>query len=110
MKPRERLLADAKAKVLELVNGYQPPAPVTLEINVTQDSLLAWAEEQAAQGKFSPHDLFICKELNEVLATGNVTETELSSRELIAFEKVAATAESLARIEHMLSHGKPLRN
>ncbi len=107
---RERLLADAKAKVLELVNGYQPPAPVTLEINATQDSLLAWAEEQAAQGKFSPHDLFICKELSEVLATGNVTETELSSRELKAFEKVATTAESLARIEHMLSHGKPLRN
>ena len=43
------------------------------------------------------------------MAKGAVTEAELSRRELAAFMRLAARQETLARIEHLLDTGKPLR-
>ena len=44
------------------------------------------------------------------MAEGAVTEAELSRRELAAFMCLAARQETLARIEHLLDTGKPLKN
>ena len=56
------------------------------------------------------YDRVICEALSGIMARGAVTEAELSRRELAAFMRLAAREETLARIEHLLDTGKPLRN
>ena len=56
------------------------------------------------------YERVICEALSGIMASGAVTEAELSRRELAAFMRLAAREETLARIEHLLDTGKPLRN
>ena len=68
------------------------------------------------QGKATPHDEVITKELAVILSGGDtditetVTDDQLLKMERQAFMKLIKTPASLARIEHMLETGKPLRN
>ncbi len=115
---RKRLLADAKAKVLELAEGYQPPVPFALTLpGASGKAALQMAVDGfKAQGKVSPHDEVVADALTTVLTGGNadvtapVTEAELLRLEREEFLKLAQTPATLARIEHMLKTGKPLRN
>jgi len=116
---RDRLLADAKAKALALVEaGYRPPAPP--EISLPGPSGRA-ALEMAVQGfratgVATPHDVVVAGELARVLTGGDtdptetLSEDELSRLEREAFLSLVRTPGTLARIEHMLETGKPLRN
>ncbi len=115
---RERLLADAKAKALSLVPGYAPPAPrtVTLPGARGKGMLMAGVNAMAAAGKVTPHDLVVADQLASVVSGGDtdgstaLTETSLLTLERSHFMQLAHTPGTLARIEHMLATGKPLRN
>jgi 3-hydroxyacyl-CoA dehydrogenase len=115
---RDRLLADAKAKVLGMVEGYTPPEPV--EINLpgatARVAMTMGVEGFAKLGKLTPHDSVVAGELMEVLSGGDtdvtepLTEADLLALELEHFMNLARHPDTLARMEHMLETGKPLRN
>lgn len=116
---RDRLLADAKAKALELVEaGYEPPEPaeVTLPGPSGRAALEMAVDGFLANGKATPHDGVVAKRLAVVLSGGDtdltetVSEDDLSRLEREAFMDLVKTPATLARIEHMLETGKPLRN
>jgi 3-hydroxyacyl-CoA dehydrogenase len=116
---RDRLLADAKNRALELAENYRPPEPVQLLLPGPSGkaALLLTAKELRAQGKLSPHDEFIAALLADVLSGGPdadpgrpVAEDEILRLERQAVLRLLRTEESAARIEHMLSTGRPLRN
>jgi 3-hydroxyacyl-CoA dehydrogenase len=116
---RDRLLADAKAKALELAADYRPPQPAELRLPgpTAKKALDLAVEGFAAQGKATPHDVVVCDALARVLSGGEaadvtraVTEDELLDLEREQFMRLVRTPGTVARIEHMLSTGKPLRN
>jgi 3-hydroxyacyl-CoA dehydrogenase len=115
---RDRLLADAKAKALELAANYTPPEPVKLRLpGPTARAALGLAVDGfRLQGKATPHDVVVSSALAGVLGGGDtditreVDEDELLELERAAFMKLVRNPATIARIEHMLTTGKPLRN
>jgi 3-hydroxyacyl-CoA dehydrogenase len=115
---RDRLLADAQARVLELADDYVPPEPVTLHLpGATARAALSLAVEGfKAVGLASEHDARIAMAVADVITGGDtditdeVTEQDLLKLERKAFMSLLRTAPTVARLEHMLSTGKPLRN
>ena len=115
---RDRLLADAKAKALALVEGYKPPEPQEMQLPGPSGAL---AMKLAAQGFHkrgiaTDHDLVVSTALADVLAGGEtdlmdtVTEDRMLALERTGFMTLMKTAATLARVEHTLVTGKPLRN
>ncbi|MDQ2103208.1 3-hydroxyacyl-CoA dehydrogenase/enoyl-CoA hydratase family protein [Azospirillum isscasi] len=116
---RDRLLADAKAKALELAANYTPPekATYTLPGPNGRTALELFLEGFALQGKATPHDMVVCGKLAEVLTGGAkadvtqpVTEDQMLALERAAFMELVRTTGTIDRVEHMLTTGKPLRN
>jgi 3-hydroxyacyl-CoA dehydrogenase len=115
---RDRLLADAKAKALSMVEGYQ--APEKSEISLPGPSgriaLQMAVDALRLKGVATPHDEVVAGELAFVLSGGetDITETvgddHLLKLERQAFMSLIRQPATLARIEHMLDTGKPLRN
>ncbi|MGD9901900.1 MAG: 3-hydroxyacyl-CoA dehydrogenase NAD-binding domain-containing protein [Vicinamibacterales bacterium] len=117
---RERLIADAKAVALARADaGYRPPAPRTA-IPVGGESLaaalklgvhLAWRA-----GRATDHDAHIGRILATLFAGGAVAHrTTISEQHFLDLEREAflallGEAKTLARIQHTLTTGKPLRN
>jgi 3-hydroxyacyl-CoA dehydrogenase len=115
---RDRLLADAKARALALVDGYVPPAPPEFRLPGPsgRTAMDMAAEAFRKQGIATPHDIVVADTLAEVLSGGDtdmldiLPESRLLELERAAFMKLAHTAPTLARIESVLETGKPLRN
>jgi 3-hydroxyacyl-CoA dehydrogenase len=115
---RDRVLADAKAKALELANGYQPPKDAVISLpGATGVAALKLALAGfVATGKATPHDVTVSLALAKVLTGGKtdhtetITEKDILKLERQAFMELMRTNATLARIEHMLDTGKPLRN
>ncbi len=115
---RDRLLADAKAKVLKLAEGYQPPKDQVISLPGPHGvaALKVALEGFKLAGKLTPHDETVSLALAKVLTGGNtdhtetITEKELMKLERASFMELVKTQATLARIEHMLDTGKPLRN
>jgi 3-hydroxyacyl-CoA dehydrogenase len=115
---RDRLLADAKAKALSLVEGYQPPEPKPLRLpGASGRAALAMAvQQQALLGRATPHDIVVCERLAETLAGGRKDHTEETTEEEVlrlerqSFMALLKTPGTLARVEHMLETGRALRN
>ena len=115
---RYRLLADAKALALKLVDGYAAPQSVGLKLPGVAGKLgLTMATEGFhRRGMATDHDLVVADALADVLSGGTadivdtVGEDTLLSLERAAFMRLLKTDGTLARIEHMLATGKPLRN
>jgi len=116
---RDRLLADAKAKALELAANYTPPEKTTYTLPgpTGQTALEIFLEGFALQGKATPHDMVVCGKLAQILTGGPkaditqpVTEEQMLGLERKAFMELVRTAGTIDRIEHMLTTGKPLRN
>jgi 3-hydroxyacyl-CoA dehydrogenase len=69
-----------------------------------------------AQGKASAHDALVAGRLAEVLSGGSTdmtletTEDQLLALERRAFQALIREPKTLARIEHTLETGRPLRN
>jgi 3-hydroxyacyl-CoA dehydrogenase len=115
---RYRLLADAKALSLKLAQDYVAPKPVELKLPGASGKLaLSLAAQSFHQrGMATDHDLVVANELAEVLSGGPadlvdvVTEDQVLSLERASFMRLLKTDGTLARIEHLLATGKPLRN
>jgi 3-hydroxyacyl-CoA dehydrogenase len=115
---RYRLLADAKALALELAATYVPPKPVELRLPGVAGKLALTmaADSFHKRGIATDHDVVVAGELAEVLSGGSadlidsVDEDQLLTLERAAFMRLLKTDATLARIEHMLVTGKPLRN
>jgi 3-hydroxyacyl-CoA dehydrogenase len=115
---RYRLLADAKARALQLVEGYVPPKPVELRLPGVAGRLAfsSAAESFHRRGLATAHDLVVSDELAGVLSGGPadivdpVSEDQILELEREAFMRLMKTGGTLARIEHLLVTGKPLRN
>jgi 3-hydroxyacyl-CoA dehydrogenase len=115
---RYRLLADAKAKALSLVDGYKAPEPREIVLpgpsgKVAMDQAVA---SFAKLGVATKHDIVVGGELATVLSGGDtdiidvVKESKILDLERESFLRLLRTPATLARIEHMLETGKPLRN
>jgi 3-hydroxyacyl-CoA dehydrogenase len=115
---RYRLLADAKAKALSLVEGYKAPEPreIVLPGPSGKVALDMAVQGFAKTGMATKHDIVVSGELATVLTGGgtdiidNVKETRILELERESFIRLLKTPGTLARIEHMLETGKPLRN
>lgn len=112
------LLGDAKARVLELAEGYAAPQQRT-GIPVLGDAGYAALdraiEAAAASGMASPYDAVVARAVARVLTGGpgaarTVTHAELLDLETAYFETLVFDPRTRARMEHMLEHGTPLRN
>jgi 3-hydroxyacyl-CoA dehydrogenase len=115
---RDRLLAEAKARALELAKGYEPPEAVALHLpGATGRAAIEMAvRDFELKGMVTPHDRVVVEELKQVLTGGDtditdeVSEDDLLKLERAAFMKLIRHPGTLARVEHMLDTGKPLRN
>jgi len=116
---RYRLLADAKAKALSMVDGYQvpePPAPLALPGPSGKVALEMAVSGFQRLGKATVHDGVVSGEVAHVLSGGDtdviklVDEDGLYDLEREAFMRLVRHPGTLARVEHMLLTGKPLRN
>ena len=115
---RDRLLFDAKARALSLVEGYAPPKPPEFRLPGAGGRLamrLA-ADGYHRQGIASAHDLVVADALAEVLTGGDAdyvdaaSEKDLLALERKSFMRLIRTGPTLDRIQHTLETGKPLRN
>jgi 3-hydroxyacyl-CoA dehydrogenase len=115
---RTRVLADAKARAISLTDGYTPPDPQTINLpgESAKVALFMAVDGLAASGKATPHDVVVSRVLAQVLSGGNtdisdsISEQQLLDLELAGFMELVKTKGTIARIEHMLQTGKPLRN
>lgn len=115
---KDRLLADAKARAQALISDYRPPKqPVYTLPGKTAWSALDIAVNNLHQaGKATAYDVEISRQLAKVLSgsdtdiTQPLTEQDLLDLELEAFLYLVQQTGTLARLEHTLKTGKPLRN
>ena len=115
---RDRLLADAKAKALALAEDYTPPEPATVKLpgKTGRVALKMAVRGLAKTRKATAHDLVVVEHLGNVLTGGEtdttreVSEDRLSDLEREALLALIRTPATIARMEHMLETGKPLRN
>jgi 3-hydroxyacyl-CoA dehydrogenase len=117
---RERVLADAKARALELVRGgYEPPQART-DIPAPGENILAALRlgvHIMRQGEYiSDHEVKIATKVAEVLCGGNVTSgTPVSEQYILdlereAFKSLCGERKTQERIQYTLKTGKTLRN
>ena len=114
---RDRLIADAKARVLDLAPDYVAPVPRTITA-LGKDALgnlhyAGWAMKEG--GAITEHEVRIARELAYVLCGGDgpprtVTEQDILDLERDAFLRLLGTRETQERIAYTLKTGKPLRN
>ena len=114
---RDRVLSDAKARVLELAPDYTPPVPRTIRALGSEGlgnlHYGIWAMRQG--GFITDHEVTIGRKIAYVLCGGDgpprtVTEQDILDLEREAFLSLLGTPETRARIAYMLENGKPLRN
>jgi 3-hydroxyacyl-CoA dehydrogenase len=117
---RDFLMEDAKKTVQAMnMEGYRSPRPRE-EIRVAGENTLAmiklalWTLQE--QGFATQHDVTVATKVAHVLCGGHlladtmVSEQYLLDLEREAFLSLCGDPKSQARIQHMLSTGKPLRN
>jgi len=117
---RDFLIEDAKKTVLAMnLEGYTPPRPLD-EIRVPGENTFAlikmavWTLNQ--QGYATDHDVTVSEKVGYVLCGGRVlADTKVSEQYLLdlereAFCSLAGDPKTQARMQHMLTTGKPLRN
>lgn len=116
---RYRLLADAKARALAMVEGYRSPTPPVFRL---PGPTAATAFGLAVDGfhrlrKATDYDVVVSSAVAKVLSGGDradmlieLSEDDVLDLEREAFMALVKTPGTLARVEHMLMTGKPLRN
>lgn len=115
---RSRVMADAKKLALSLAEGYQPPEKMVCSLpgKTAQAALNMAVNNFVKSGKATKHDEVVSKSVGKVLSGGKtditkeMTEQEILDLEREVFMELVKHPDSIARIEHMLETGKPLRN
>ncbi|MHB1297634.1 MAG: 3-hydroxyacyl-CoA dehydrogenase/enoyl-CoA hydratase family protein [Gemmatimonadaceae bacterium] len=114
---RDTLVADAKARVLDLAPDYVAPLPRHMRslgsegMGNLEYALFSFQEA----GQASAHDVRIGREIAAILSGGDgprrdVGEQDLLDLERDSFLRLLGTKETQERMMHMLTTGKPLRN
>ncbi|MFZ5482288.1 MAG: 3-hydroxyacyl-CoA dehydrogenase/enoyl-CoA hydratase family protein [Myxococcota bacterium] len=115
----DRLIGDAKRLALGLVTaGYKPPRKRTVRVpGPAGRAAIELFIYQMRQGGFvTEYDTVVGKKLAYVLTGGDCpsnavkTEQDLLDLEREAFLSLCGNPGTIARIQHMLEKGKPLRN
>jgi 3-hydroxyacyl-CoA dehydrogenase len=114
---RDQLIADAKARVIDLAPDYVPP-PLRTITALGREALgnlhyAVFAMREA--GQITDYEVRLANEIAYVLAGGDggrrvVTEQDILDLERAAFLRLLGNKETQERIDHMLKTGKPLRN
>lgn len=115
---RDRLLFDAKARALALVDGYKPPEPPHFRLPGRSGRVALGMAAQGfhKRGMATDYDMVVSDALAEVLTGGEADLVDVVSEEdMLALEHAAFMARvrdprTIARVETMLATGKPLRN
>jgi 3-hydroxyacyl-CoA dehydrogenase len=116
---RDHLIGEAKKDVLKLIDeGYAPPLKRKIKVMGQAAQGMVNAEiSNMLSGKFiSDYDAFLAKKIAYVLSGGDVRDNAEVGEDVIltlereAFVDLLKEEKTMARIEHMLSTGKPLRN
>lgn len=115
---RDRLFDHASTAALDMVDGYRPATrgPIAAAGRDACAEMVEWLEKTRAKGHLTPHDVATGSQIAMIVTGGDVdagaeiTEQDLFDLERKAFVTLSATAETRARIEHMLSFGSALRN
>ena len=117
---RERVLADAKARALELVRaGYEAPVSRT-DIPAPGESILATLKLGVhlmhEGGYITDYEVKLGHKIAEVLCGGNVTPGTTISEQYVldlereAFQSLCGERKTQERIQYTLKTGKTLRN
>jgi len=116
---KDRLIADAKQRVLALASNYRPPSPVA-ELPAPGRSVAASIKSQLwnmGQGGFiTAYEEFLGGTIADVICGGDVPAGALISEDYLlrlereAFLKLCRQQKTAERIQHMLKKNKPLRN
>jgi 3-hydroxyacyl-CoA dehydrogenase len=116
---RDNLVGEAKKEVLKMVDdGYAPPKKEKLIVMGNSGQGMVNAEIfNMLNGNFmSEYDAFLAKRIAYVMSGGDavkgtaVDEEAILALERDAFVDFCKEEKTVARIDHMLKTGKPLRN
>jgi len=112
---RDRLLADAEATALSMVESYRPKLnqQVAQAGEAVRKAMLAQLQNLEEAGKATPHDVVVGEILAKILSgteAGLSGEQEVYQLEQEGFSRLVTEPATHARIDHMLKTGKPLRN
>lgn len=116
---RDLLIGEAKKEVLRMADaGYAPPAKKKLKVLGAAAEGMVNGEifNMQSAGYVSEYDAFLARRIATVVAGGDVrTNSEVDEDVILNLEREAfidflKQEKTLARIEHMLKTGKPLRN
>lgn len=115
---RSRLLSDAKQKCLELSENYSAPEQkkINLPGKTAKVALQMAVKGFVKSGKATEYDQVVAESLAKVLSGGEtyiskeLSEQDLLDLELDVFMELVQKENTMARLEHMLETGKPLRN
>jgi 3-hydroxyacyl-CoA dehydrogenase len=115
---KDWLLTDAKAKALALAENYAPPkeAEISLPGSMARVAMTMAVKGFVKAGKATPYDEVVSTKLAEVLSGGDTDitdkqkEDDILALERQAFMSLIRKRETMDRIEHILTTGKPLRN
>jgi 3-hydroxyacyl-CoA dehydrogenase len=116
---RDYLIGEAKKDVLKMVDeGYAPPPRRKLKVLGQAAQGMVDAEvSNMLSGKFiSEYDAFLAKKIAFIISGGDVRDNAEVEEDVIltlereTFCELLKEEKTMARIEHMLSTGKPLRN
>jgi len=116
---RDYLIGEAKKEVLKMLDdGYAPPVKRPIKVAGTAAQGMIDSELFNMQSaKFvSKYDVFLAKRIAFVISGGDIRsgsaidETVILNLEREAFIDFWKQEKTVARVEHMLSTGKPLRN
>ena len=116
---RDYLIGEAKKEVLAMVDGgYAPPVMQPIKVlGQAAQGMINTEIFNLLSGKFiTEYDAFLAKRIAYVISGGDVRDnSEVEEDVILKLEKEAfidfiKEEKTLARIEHMLKTGKPLRN
>ncbi len=112
-------IRDAKQVALGMIaGGYQPPRPTRVKVpgSSGRSAIEAFLHQMHEAGWATDHDKVVGKKIAHVLTGGEVpgnhrvTEQHILDLEREGFLSLCGEANTVARIQHMLTTGKPLRN
>jgi len=116
---KDYLIGEAKKEVLKMVDeGYAPPAKRKIKVlgEAAQGMVNAQISDMQKAGYISEYDVFVLKKIAYVMSGGAVRSNNMIDEDVIltlereAFIDLLKEEKTIARIDHMLKTGKPLRN
>jgi len=116
---KDYLIGEAKKEVLKMVDeGYAPPAKRKIKVlgEAAQGMVNAQISDMQKAGYISEYDVFVLKKIAFVMSGGDVRSNSTIEEDVIltlerqAFVSLLKEEKTIARIDHMLKTGKPLRN